>query len=324
MRAEVLVTDAGSCRCDANRPNRPSKTRGGPVAPACASIAACMPFCAAKPECRNFVCVPSTQHSSSPAARLPTCRRPTPFARTSRPSSLPGSDRRCRTARRARWGETRAGGTGPGTTEPTRQAISLAIAMARIRSRPLTARVSASASAVATAGLLMCTIDSLCVSSNSSACANAALANAAAPTATAVAAAPHAARPVRRHRRASRAARIAPNGVAEPGQRQADHVENAQLRGCRRRPRARSSKVEARRPSRRRCAGERRASVTDRVSHASSLRLERTFSDHASERRREQEPAERHLTGAGTTRSGRVSQPMIVGPDEAARSCRSS
>src|SRR4030095_2450792 len=57
--------------------------------------------------------------------------------------------------------------------------------MASISSRPLTVRVSASASDAATAGLLMCTIDSLCVSSYSSACDNAALANAAvgAPTA---------------------------------------------------------------------------------------------------------------------------------------------
>ncbi len=51
--------------------------------------------------------------------------------------------------------------------------------MAVIRSRPETRIVPASASAAATDGLLMCTIDSLCVSSYSSACENAPFANAA-------------------------------------------------------------------------------------------------------------------------------------------------
>ena len=62
---------AGSCRCDAKSPKRPSNTFGGPVTPAPARSAAVIPLCAAKPECRNFVCVPSTQHSRSPAAQLP-------------------------------------------------------------------------------------------------------------------------------------------------------------------------------------------------------------------------------------------------------------
>ena len=56
--------------------------------------------------------------------------------------------------------------------------------MAAIRSRPVTSVVSPIASAAATDGLLMCTIDSLCVSSYSSACENAPFANAAIVTFT--------------------------------------------------------------------------------------------------------------------------------------------
>ena len=84
MRPKFFGT-AGSCRCEAKSPKRPSKTFGGPVTPAPASSAAVIPLCAANPECRNFVCVPSTQHSRSPAAQLPavpaaqaSCSTPSP------------------------------------------------------------------------------------------------------------------------------------------------------------------------------------------------------------------------------------------------------
>ena len=91
-------------------------------------------------------------------------------------------------------------------------------------------RVSASASAAATDGLLMWTIDSLCVSSNSSACANEALANAANGAAVR-SPEPHTRLgPLRRHR-----VNTGAHGTSErrrgAGQRQADHVEDAQLRG---------------------------------------------------------------------------------------------
>ena len=58
------------------------------------------------------------------------------------------------------------------------------MAIASSSSRPVTVRVSDTASAAATLGLLMWTIDSLCVSSYSSAWARAALAKAAMPTPT--------------------------------------------------------------------------------------------------------------------------------------------
>ena len=89
MRARFFTT-AGSCRCDANSPKRPSKIFGGPEAPACASIAAAMPFCAANPECRNFDCVPSTQHSSSPAAVLPAMPAAQAIAARVETEQLPG------------------------------------------------------------------------------------------------------------------------------------------------------------------------------------------------------------------------------------------
>src|SRR5215813_3519908 len=73
----------------------------------------------------------------------------------------------------------------PGDTLPARHEISLPSATAAIRSRPETRVVSAMAHAAATDGLLMWTIDSLCVSSYSSACENAPLANAAIVTPTA-------------------------------------------------------------------------------------------------------------------------------------------
>ena len=70
-----------------------------------------MPLCAAKPECRNFVCVPSTQHSSSPAAQLPAVPAAQASCSTSSPRILPAPDTRCRTARRARSDESRGDGT---------------------------------------------------------------------------------------------------------------------------------------------------------------------------------------------------------------------
>ena len=101
--------------------------------------------------------------------------------------------------------------------------------MARIASRPVTARVSDSASVAATDGLLMCTIDSLCVSSNSSACGNEAFANAALVTPTRS--------PLPRMRQGPGgeiATAPAANRAAESGfgarQRQAEHIQDAQLR----------------------------------------------------------------------------------------------
>ena len=64
-------------------------TFGGPVTPAFANMAAAMPLCAAHPECRNFVSVPSTQHSSVPAAKLPHVPAAYTSACALRPSSFP-------------------------------------------------------------------------------------------------------------------------------------------------------------------------------------------------------------------------------------------
>jgi hypothetical protein len=52
-------------------------------------MAAAMPFWAANPECMNFDCVPSTQHSRSPAAVLPAMPAAQASARASSPSSFP-------------------------------------------------------------------------------------------------------------------------------------------------------------------------------------------------------------------------------------------
>ena len=76
----------------------------------------------------------------------------------------------------------------------------------------------------------MCTIDSLCVSSYSSACDSAALANAAVGAADGVTAAQDSRRPCRRHRLGRRDRRAAERRL-RAGQRQADHVEDAELRG---------------------------------------------------------------------------------------------
>ena len=161
----------------------PRRSSAGPVTPAAANMAADRPLCAAQPECRNFVSVPSTQHSRTPAAKLPHVPAAYASACASSPSSfpapyaMPNGENNPVGWKPRRW-------NWPGATTPTRQAISFEIAMARIASRPVTARVSDSASVAATDGLLMCTIDSLCVSSNSSACGNEALANAALVTPT--------------------------------------------------------------------------------------------------------------------------------------------
>ena len=80
---------------------------------------------------------------------------------------------------------------------------------------PITGAVSASASEAATAGLLMCTIDSLCVSSYSSACENVPLARAALVTPTRVAGAEDGAGPGGDS--ATAAARVErPSGVPAP------------------------------------------------------------------------------------------------------------
>src|SRR4051794_15571004 len=76
-----------SCAADADRANRPSKIAGGPVVPARARTAAVRPLRAAQPECRNFDSVPSTQHSSSPAAKLPTIPTAREVVSTSSPIS---------------------------------------------------------------------------------------------------------------------------------------------------------------------------------------------------------------------------------------------
>ena len=150
-------------------------------------------------------------------------------------------------------------------------------------------RVSASASAAATDGLLMCTIDSLCVSSNSSACANEALAKAANGAAVdrrephtgwvprgAIARTPRA-RNVR-----------APSGSRH---RQTDHVEEPQLRG-RNDVRRKIVEAEAGHPGRD-LAGK-------RLARRNRLRTRRLFRVEmlqrpGQQRGREQEPAERDL-----------------------------
>ena len=87
--------------------------------------------------------------------------------------------RRCQTVRRGRSDESRGDGTGP-MTRCRRGTRSRWRPQSRESGRgPSPCAVPASASAAATAGLLMCTIDSLCVSSYSSACDSEALANAA-------------------------------------------------------------------------------------------------------------------------------------------------
>ena len=168
MRSKRLVA-AGSCRCDANKPKRPSNTLGGPGTPACANMRRGRSALRRPPrvqELRIACRRPSTRAGppqscrTMPAAHASACAsRPSSFPA---PYAMPNGENNPVGWKPRRW-------NCPGATTPTRHAISFAIAIARIASRPVTARVSDSASAAATDGLLMCTIDSLCVSSNSSA-----------------------------------------------------------------------------------------------------------------------------------------------------------
>ena len=71
MRPKFFTT-AGSCRCDANRPKRPSNTLGGPRGARPGEQR--RGHARSAPRTRSAgtsICVPSTQHSSSPAAVLP-------------------------------------------------------------------------------------------------------------------------------------------------------------------------------------------------------------------------------------------------------------
>ncbi len=142
-----------------------------------------MPLCADQPGWRNFVCVPSTQHSSKPEARLPAIPAACAVDSASMLSSLAARNAAPKVENKpVGWNPRLC--SSPEETLPTRQETSLPRAMAVIKSRPVTAVNSERASAAATAGLLMCTIDSLCVSSYSRACERAPLANAAEVTPT--------------------------------------------------------------------------------------------------------------------------------------------
>ena len=173
--------------------------------------------------------MPSTQHSSSPAAKLPHVPAAHASACASRPSSLPAPYGDAEGCEQPGGMKAASMELARATTTPTRHAISLAIAIARIASRPITGRVSASASAAATDGLLMCTIDSLCVSSNSSACGNDALANAACVRPTLSPLPEDPARPLRRDGNSARANRPAESRPFAR-ERQADHIKDAKLR----------------------------------------------------------------------------------------------
>ena len=144
-----------------------------------------------------------------------------------RAAGPPGTSRR--TARTVPSDESRAGETAParrcrrGTRSRCRRRSR------RSRSRPEIGRRLRQRERGGDRGLLMCTIDSLCVSSYSSACENEPLANAAVVTPT------RSPPPKMRHGpggdMATAAARVArPNGVSAPASARPIDVEDAQLR----------------------------------------------------------------------------------------------
>ena len=153
--------------------------------PARARNAAVMPFCAAQPEWRNLDCVPSAQaleHARREAAGdAGRTRHAVADRGRADPAGAVGDAE----------GRKQSRGMKPATVELARRDAADAAGnlvahrnRQRWRRGPTGPRSRHSASAAATDGLLMCTIDSLCVSSYSSAWPNAALANAAAPTPT--------------------------------------------------------------------------------------------------------------------------------------------
>ena len=110
MRAKCCAT-VGSCRCEANRPKRPSKTRGRPGGAGLRQQRRGHAVLRREPrvqELRTACRRPSIR--AAPRRSCRRCRPPTPSAPASRPRSLPAR-RRCRTARTVRWDESRADGT---------------------------------------------------------------------------------------------------------------------------------------------------------------------------------------------------------------------
>ena len=109
---------------------------------------------------------PAFQDAGAKLPQMPAARA---VASASSPSRRAGEVGRRRTARTARWDESRAGGIARARRCRRGRRLRCRARWPRSDRAPDTGRVSASASAAATAGLLMCTIDSLWVSSYSSA-----------------------------------------------------------------------------------------------------------------------------------------------------------